>query len=211
MLIIAGLLSILVAAGYMLKAKHLKRMLAYSSLENMGLVAIAIGVGGIGYYAGILLLLLHSLAKSSLFFQMGQLSRVLHTFKLDNCGNYMKLYPAGAMVLLLGMVCILALPPSGLFITEFLIFKGMVSNNQWVVMITAVVLLSFVVYAMSTRIMHILYSNPRGDTGLPEPGKVNGVETISQFVLLGVVVLMCFYQPSFLSDMINHGISLLPK
>lgn len=210
-LIIAGLLSILVAAGYMLKAKHLKRMLAYSSLENMGLVAIAIGVGGIGYYAGILLLLLHSLAKSSLFFQMGQLSRVLHTFKLDNCGNYMKLYPAGAMVLLLGMVCILALPPSGLFITEFLIFKGMVSNNQWVVMITAVVLLSFVVYAMSTRIMHILYSNPRGDTGLPEPGKVNGVETISQFVLLGVVVLMCFYQPSFLSDMINHGISLLPK
>src|SRR5674536_23500 len=49
-LILAGLLSLLIAAGYMLKAKHLKRMLAYSSLENMGLVAIAVGVGGIGYY-----------------------------------------------------------------------------------------------------------------------------------------------------------------
>lgn len=210
-LILAGLLSILVASGYMLKAKHLKRMLAYSSLENMGLVAIAIGVGGIGYYAGILLLLLHSLAKSSLFFQMGQLSRVLHTFKLDNCGRYMELYPAGAMVLLLGMICILALPPSGLFITEFLIFKGMVSNGQWVVMITAVALLCFVVYAMSTRFMHILFSNPRGDAGLTEPGKVNGIETVSQFVLLGVVVLMCFYQPSFLSEMIFQSISLLPK
>ncbi len=210
-LILAGMLSILVASGYMLKAKHLKRMLAYSSLENMGLVAIAIGVGGIGYYAGILLLLLHSLAKSSLFFQMGQLSRVLHTFKLDSCGRYMKLYPAGAVVLLLGMICILALPPSGLFITEFLIFKGMVANGQWVVMIAAVVLLSFVVYAMSTRFMHILFSNPRGEAGLIEPGKVNGIETISQFVLLGVVVLICFYQPPFLSDLILQGISLLPK
>lgn len=210
-LIIAGLLSILVSAGYMLKAKHLKRMLAYSSLENMGLVAIAIGVGGIGYYAGILLLVLHSLAKSSLFFQMGQLSRVLHTYKLDNCGRYMKLYPSGAMVLLLGMICILALPPSGLFITEFLIFKGMAVNNQWAIMITAVVLLCFVVYAMSTRIMHILFSDPRKGTEIFEPEKVNSIETISQFILLGMVVLICFIQPTFLSEMIYHGISLLPK
>jgi len=122
-LILSGMLSILIAAGYMLKAKHLKRMLAYSSLENMGLVAIAVGIGGVGYYAALLLLVLHSLTKSSLFYQMGQLSRILHTFKLDECGRYMKLYPAGALVLLTGMVCILAIPPSGLFITEIMIFK----------------------------------------------------------------------------------------
>ena len=58
-LILSGLLSLLIAAGYMLKAKHLKRMLAYSSLENMGLVAIAVGVGGYGYYAALLLIVLH--------------------------------------------------------------------------------------------------------------------------------------------------------
>ena len=142
----------------MLKAKHLKRMLAYSSLENMGLVAIAIGVGGAGYYAAFLLLVLHSLSKSSLFYQMGQLSRVLHTFQLDDCGKYMKLYPAGALVLITGMVCILAIPPSGLFITEFMIFKGLVFNGQWFVLISAIVLLCFIVYAMSTRIMHIVFS-----------------------------------------------------
>ncbi len=60
-------MSILVASGYMLKAKHLKRMLAYSSLELMGLVAVATGVGGRGYYAAILLIVLHSLVKSALF------------------------------------------------------------------------------------------------------------------------------------------------
>lgn len=209
-LIISGLLSLLVAAGYMLKAKHLKRMLAYSSLENMGLVAIAIGAGGIGYYAALLLLVLHSLTKSSLFYQMGQLSRVLHTFKLDDCGRYMKLYPAGAMVLILGMICILAIPPSGLFITEFMIFKGLVYNGQWLVLITAIVLLCFVVYAMSTRFMHIIFSSPRQESDIREQGKINPVESVSQFIFLGIVIVLCFYQPPFLVDLINQSIVLLP-
>jgi len=209
-LILSGMLSLLIAAGYMLKAKHLKRMLAYSSLENMGLVAIAVGAGGVGYYAALLLLVLHTLAKSSLFYQMGQLSRVLHTFKLDDCGRYMKLYPAGALVLLTGMVCILAIPPSGLFISEIMIFKGLVTNNQWFILIAVIILLCFVVYAMSTRIMHIIFSDPRKENDL-KPEKVNPVETVSQFVLLGLVIIMCFYQLPFLVDLINQSIYLLPK
>jgi hydrogenase-4 component F len=210
-LILSGLLSLLVAAGYMLKAKHLKRMLAYSSLENMGLVAIAVGVGGIGYYAALLLLVLHSLTKSSLFYQMGQLSRVLHSFKLDECGRYMKLYPAGALVLLLGMICILAFPPSGLFITEFMIFKGMVLKDKWFVLIVSGILLCFVIYAMSVRIMHILFSNPRNEDTVKVPDYVNPIESVVQFVFLGIVIIMCFYQPPVLVDLINQSFAILPK
>lgn len=210
-LIIAGILSLLVASGYMLKAKHLKRMLAYSSLENMGLVAIALGAGGEGYYAALLLLVLHSLTKSSLFYQMGQLSRVLHTFKLDDCGQYIKLYPAGALVLILGLVCILALPPSGLFISEFGIFKSLVYSDQWLVAIIAIILLCFVVYAMSTRFMHIIFSKPRNDEDIISPEKINPVETASQFIFLSIVIGMCFYQPPFIVDLINKSIEMLPK
>jgi len=210
-LIISGLLSLLVAAGYMLKAKHLKRMLAYSSLENMGLVAIATGTGGTGYYAAFLLIVLHSFAKSSLFFQMGQLSRVLHTFKLDECGRYLKLYPAGSLVLLIGLICILAIPPSGLFIAEFMIFKGLVINDRWFALVMAFILLCFVVYAMSTRFMHIIFSGPRDESHRELPGEVNPVETISQFVLLSLVILLCFYQPPFLVDLINQSFLLLPE
>ena len=209
-LILSGMLSLLIAAGYMLKAKHLKRMLAYSSLENMGLVAIAIGAGGIGYYAALLLLVLHTLTKSSLFYQMGQLSRILHTFRLDECGRYMKLYPAGALVLLTGMVCILAIPPSGLFISELMIFRGLVFNSQWFVMIAVIILLCFVIYAMSTRIMHIIFSDPRYENNL-NPDKVNPFESVSQFAFLGLVIITCFYQPPFLVDLINQSINLLPK
>ena len=176
----------------------------------MGLVAIAVGVGGIGYYAALLLLVLHSLTKSSLFYQMGQLSRVLHTFKLDECGRYMKLYPAGALILIVGMICILAIPPSGMFITEFLIFKGLVFNDQWFILITAILLLCFVIYAMSIRIMHIVFSDPRNELSLRPPDNVNAAETISQFLFLGLVVIMCFYQPPFLVDLINQSFASLP-
>lgn len=209
-LILSGVLSLLIAAGYMLKAKHLKRMLAYSSLENMGLVAIAIGIGGVGYFAALLLIILHSLTKSSLFYQMGQLSRILHTFRLDECGNYIKYYPAGALVLIVGLICILAIPPSGLFVAEFMIFKGMVIDGRWAVLFITVILLCFVIYAMSTRFMHIIFSEPRNNAA-PVPDKVNPAETISQFLLLGIVILMCLYQPQPLVDLINQSIALLPK
>jgi hydrogenase-4 component F len=207
-LILSGILSLLISAGYMLKAKHLKRMLAYSSLENMGLVAIAIGAGGSGYYAAFLLIVLHSLAKSSLFYQMGQLSRVLRTFRLDSCGRYMALYPAGALVLLTGMICILAFPPSGLFISEIMIFKALVFNGQWLVLAGVIILLCFVIYAMSIRVMHIVFSDPRIEPGMEPAAAVSPVESISQFVLLAIVIVLCFYQPQFLSGLINQSISI---
>lgn len=210
-LVLAGVLSLLVAAGYMLKAKHLKRMLAYSSFENMGLVAIALGIGGDGYYAALLLIVLHSLAKSSLFFQMGQLSEILHTYRLDETGRYLKLYPAGGAVLIIGMITILAIPPSGMFIPELMIFKAMVINGQWFVLVLSLVLLTFVVYAMSTRIMHINFSSSRKYNDIRQPGTVNPIESVSQFILLAMVILVCFYQPPFLTELIGKSVALLPK
>ncbi|HOS72752.1 MAG TPA: proton-conducting transporter membrane subunit [Bacteroidales bacterium] len=210
-LVLAGVMSLLIAAGYMLKAKHLKRMLAYSSFENMGLVAIALGIGGNGYYAALLLIVLHSLAKSSLFYQMGQLSEILHTFRLDETGRYLQLYPAGGTVLITGMITILAIPPSGMFIPELMIFNTMVINGQWFVLVLSLILLTFVVYAMSTRIMHISFSSPRNCRDIRLPGTVNPAETISQFILLGMVIMICFYQPPFLAELIGKSVALLPK
>jgi hydrogenase-4 component F len=141
-LILAGILSIPVAAGNDQAKTH--RDACVSSLENMGLVALALGVGGYGYYAALLLVVLHSLAKSSLFYQMGQLSRILHTFKLDDSGRYMKLYPAGAMVLMTGMISILAIPLGNVHLrTED--FRAMVdktaSGSSWPLLLSCSLIL----------------------------------------------------------------------
>jgi hydrogenase-4 component F len=210
-LILAGVLSVLVAAGYMLKAKHTKRMLAYSTLENMGLVAIATGIGGIGYYAAFLLLVLHSLTKSSLFFQVGQMGRVLGTYRLDDSGLYLKLFPTGAIALLIGMLAILAIPPSGLFVSEFLIVKALIADKSWFVLVLVLILLCCVIYAMSTRVLHLLFSHPRENSETYTQGTVARWETISQFLFLLVVVGACFYQPPFLKEIIGQIIAGLPN
>ena len=209
-LILVGFLSILIAAGYTLKAKHNLRMLAYSSMENMGIIAIALGIGGVAYYAVFLHLILHSFTKAGLFFQMGQSQRVMKTYMLDDSGDYMRLFPAGGAALLLGLLCITAIPPSGLFISEVAIFKSMINSGNYFYLIIFALLICFIVYALSTRVLHILYSQPRNRESFKYE-HISPIETISQFVLFGTVMFICFYQPKEMVAFINSIIIELPK
>ncbi|HPS49903.1 MAG TPA: proton-conducting transporter membrane subunit [Bacteroidales bacterium] len=209
-LILSGTLSLLVAAGYMLKARHNKRMLAYSSLENMGIVAIGLGIGGIGYYAAILHVVLHSLTKAGLFYQIGQSHKVMGTYELEQSGNYMNLYPAGATALLLGFLCITAIPPSGMFISELYLMKSMVVSGNWILLTVTSLLLCFVIYALLTRVLHIVYSPPR-EKPIHEPMKVNPLQTLTQYFLFGLVVFICFAQPAPFRELIESIVNTLPK
>jgi hydrogenase-4 component F len=209
-LILTGMLSLLVSAGYMLKAKHNKRMLAYSSLENMGIVAIALGIGGIGYYAAILHLVLHSFTKAGLFYQVGQSHKVMGTYQLDDSGNYMVLYPAGATVLLLGLLCITAIPPSGMFISELMMLQAMIQGGHYFYLVVTALLLCFVLYALLTRVLHIVFSRPRTEKYL-EYEPVNPWQTTSQFILFGLVIFICFVQPVQFRELISEIIKALPN
>jgi NADH:ubiquinone oxidoreductase subunit 5 (subunit L)/multisubunit Na+/H+ antiporter MnhA subunit len=111
------------------------------------------------------------------------------------------------MVLLTGMICILAIPPSGMFISEFMIFKAMVSNGQWFVLALPVILLCFVIYAMSTRIMHVSFSSPRNET-VKLPGQRQSCRDGQPVYPAGLVIMVCFWQPPFLVDLINSSISI---
>lgn len=123
----------------------------------------------------------------------------------------MNAYPARALVLINGMILILAFPPSGLFLAEFLIFKGMIFQNRWIVAIIVMILISFIIYAMSTRILHIAYSEPKEYASPLPSGKVNPIETISQCILFAVVIVLCFIQPPFLNEIINLSFYMLPN
>ena len=87
----------------------------------------------------------------------------------------------------------------------------MVFNDQWFVLIISIILLCFVVYAMSTRVMHIIFSEPRTLPDSFTSTSVKSIEAVSQFILLGTVIILCFWQPQFLTDLINQSISILSK
>ncbi|HBF88569.1 MAG TPA: hypothetical protein DDX39_08000 [Bacteroidales bacterium] len=205
---IAAFLSIFVATVYVLKVKNMKRMLAYSSIEHMGLIMLGIAVGGIGYYAAILHLILHSFAKSALFFQIGHIYKVYHTKNIYYLGNYFKYNLSGALFLLLAFICVTAMPPSGLFVSEFYIFKAMFAANYVYVLIPVLILLTFIIWTFAKNFFKIVFISPV-DFDETQIQKINHFETVSQYALLALVIYLGLNPPVFFDNLINEAIKNL--
>jgi hydrogenase-4 component F len=207
---IAAILSIFVATVYMTKVMNIKRMLAYSGIEHMGIVMLGIAAGGIGYYAAILHIVLHAFVKSSLFFQYNQLYRVFQSKSIQHVGNYFKYNTAGAVVLLLGFISATAMPPSGLFVSEFLIFRSLFEGNYIIILVVVLVLLTVVIYAFGKNIMKILFLPVPGidETLLP---KINPWESLTQYVLLFISVWLGLNPPNIFVQLIKDAVITLPN
>jgi len=208
-LIITGLTSILFATVYLLKVKNIKRILAYSSVEHGGLVLIAFGCGGFGYIAGVAHLIFHAFVKSSLFFQIGQLYRTYQDKNTVLHGRYFFVYSAGAVVLLIGFISIMALPPSAMFLSEFYIFGALFAKYHWSIGVFTIVLLTFVFYAFVKSLLQMLFQPMPPLQTVYE--KINPLESISQYVLLLFVVWMGINPSVELMGWITKAIEHLPK
>jgi len=205
----AAFLTLFFATVYMLKVKNIKRMLAYSGIEHMALVMLGVAAGGIGYYAAILHVILHAFVKTSLFFQYNQLYRVFQSKSIYHVGNYFKYNTTGAMVLLLGFISAAAMPPSGLFVSEFLIFRSLFDAGQIFVLILVLFLLTMIIWAFGKNIFKILFIPAVGfdDTNVP---KISPWESVTQFVLLAGAVYLGLNPPPVFVQLIKDSIILLP-
>jgi len=206
---IAAFLSIFVATVYMVKVKNIKRMFAYSSIEHTGLVMLGIAAGGVGYYAAILHVVLHAFVKSSLFFQYNQLYKVFQTKNIYQIGNYFKYNTTGAMVLLLGFISAAAMPPSGLFVSEFLIFKALFEANQIIVLIAVLLLLTMIIWAFGKNIFKILFIPAIGFDEKTVPS-ISPWESVTQFILLGGAVYLGLNPPLKFVQLIQESVMQLP-
>ena len=207
-LLIAGVISVFLSSIQLLKIKHYKRMFAFSSLEHMGLVAIGLGIGGIGYYAAILHLIFHSFAKAGLFYQIGQVYQFFKSYWIKDAAGYFKKNPIGGLSIILGAITILAIPPSGLFVSEFLIFKAMFLHEHYYIAIFVLILLTIIIYSFSKNIFHLLYGTTNTIVS-QESIKINPYEPISQFILFGLVIYLGINPPLFFTDLINAAIAIL--
>jgi hydrogenase-4 component F len=207
-LFIAGIFSITMSAVQLLRVRHFKRMYAFSSLEHMGIVALGLAVGGIGYYAAILHLIFHSFVKASLFYQIGQAHSLFRSYLIKDTGGYFKINQIGGLAVLLGFISITAIPPSGLFVSEFLTFKALFLGNRLFVAVLALLLLTVIIYVFGKNTLQLLYSEKPENidvTGI----KFNPYETITQFILLGLVVYLGINPPLFFTNLINSAIAVL--
>jgi hydrogenase-4 component F len=120
-----GLLSLVFAAFMLYRRRDIKRMFAYSSIEHMGIIVFAFGMGGpLANFAGLLQMTMHSLTKSAIFFAVGHIAQVKGTQKIADIRGLTETHPVLGWGLVLGVVAIAGMPPLGIFMSEFLVVSS---------------------------------------------------------------------------------------
>lgn len=132
MMIGFGLVSVVAAAFLLTRQRDVKRMFAYSSIEHMGLMTFAFGLGGpIANFAGLLHMTVHSLIKSAIFFTVGHATQKAGTQVMDDIRGLLEVSPTIAWGMMLGSLAILGMPPFGVFASEFLIITTAMREQPW--------------------------------------------------------------------------------
>jgi len=205
-MLVAALITLFIATIYMARISNIKRMLAYSGIEHMSVVTIGLCFGKAGFIAAMLHMVMHTFVKSGLFFHFTQLWRVYKSKMIDDMGDYLKLNPFGALVLLLGFISIAAVPPSGLFFSELLVFKAMIANGSWIVFAITAFLLTVLLWAFARSIFRVIFLPAKKEV---EKIKISAWESVTQLILFVLAAYIGFNPPAFLLDLINQAAAMI--
>jgi hydrogenase-4 component F len=162
LMIVLGLVSIIFAAFMLYRRRDIKRLFAYSSIEHMGIIAFAFGMGGpLANFAGLLHMTMHSLTKSAIFFAVGHIAQVKGTQKLADIRGLTESHPLLGWSLVVGVVAIAGLPPLGIFTSEFLIITSTFSRNPLLaILLVFGLLVAF--GALMLRLSQTAFGEPTG-------------------------------------------------
>jgi len=203
MLMIFGLASVVIAAFFLWRQKDIKRLFAYSSIEHMGIITFAFGMGGpVANFAALLHMTVHSLTKSAIFFAVGHATQKAGTQVMDDIRGLLVLSPTVGWGLMLGTLAILGMPPFGVFASEFLILTTAMREQPWA---TPILLLALGVAfaAIFGRVQPMVF----GDTtarALPHPPALLPV-----FAHLALVLMLGLYIPPFLAQWFRLAAALI--
>jgi len=203
LLVTMGLISLVFAAFMLYRRRDIKRMFAYSSIEHMGIIAFAFGMGGpLANFAGLLHMTMHSLTKSAIFFAVGHIAQVKGTQQIAQMGGLTVTHPVLGWGLVLGVVAIAGLPPFGIFMSEFLVVTSTFARQPLLAMVLVFGILVGVA-ALFLRLNAIAFGEPRGATAEAKASH------IPMFAHLALVFLAGIYMPPALVAWFQNVAKLL--
>jgi hydrogenase-4 component F len=164
-MVVLGLVSLVFAAFMLYRRRDIKRLFAYSSIEHMGIITFAFGMGGpLANFAGLLHMTMHSLTKSAIFFAVGHIAQVKGTQQIAQIRGLSVTHPVLAVGLALGVVAISGLPPFGVFLSEFLLVSSTFARDKLLALVLVFGLL-VAFGALLLRLQQILFGEPNGPAG----------------------------------------------
>ncbi|TMJ97106.1 MAG: hydrogenase 4 subunit F [Alphaproteobacteria bacterium] len=203
LMVTMGLISLVFAAFMLYRRRDIKRMFAYSSIEHMGIITFAFGMGGpLANFAGLLHMTMHSLTKSAIFFAVGHIAQVKGTQRIADMGGLTETNPVLGWGLVLGVVAIAGLPPLGIFMSEFLIVTSTFARAPWLALVLVAGILIGVA-ALFLRLNAIAFGNPRGSTAKAEASYA------PMFTHLALVFCAGIYMPPALVTWFQNVAKLL--
>ncbi len=207
LLLIMGFMSLLIPAVFILRSKNYKRMLAYSSVEHMWIVAIGASIGGVGLFAALLHMIGHSLIKAAFFLNSGNIFCLFHSKRIKDVTGLLNVSPANAWLWVASFVGICAFPPFVTFISELLIIKELLGKSITLTIIFCG-LLTAIIYGIAKNVISMIYGDPKyAETD--QAAELSAAAYIPQVVLLGMAVWLGLYIPSFLLDLLNHAVKFM--
>lgn len=171
LLIFFGMLSIVFAAAFMIRQNDYKRMLAYSSIEHMGILVLGAGIGGVAGAGAMLHAVNHSMSKGMLFIISGQILYMYGSKKTYDVRNIIKTTPITGIMWLTGFLAITGAPPFGIFLSELTILRGILESGRWFVAAGYLLCLSIIFIAMARIIINMSFGNPDNNLSQDSAGE----------------------------------------
>jgi len=223
-----GLLSAGVAAFLLLQVGDYKRLFAYSTVEHMGIIFAAAGLGGAGALSGAMLqLVAHSLTKSFCFFAAGAALLVLGTREIASVRGLLRTSPVAGSALLFGALAIGGAPPFALFLSEFSIFRAGLERGHYLVIALLVIFIVIAFFGILAHVNRMVFGSPPGDSGArpghtaaPQPGTGGNAHlpfrprlpaTVTLTLVLAAIPILVLgvYQPTSLHTLASMAAAAL--
>ncbi len=202
-MIVMGLISLIFAAFMLYQRRDIKRLFAYSSIEHMGLITFAFGMGGpLANFAGLLHMAMHSLTKSAIFFAAGHVAQAKGSQRIAAIRGLSVTHPGLAIGLAAGVFAISGLPPFGVFMSEFLILTTTFARAPWLAVLAAFGLI-VAFGALLWRLQEMLLGEPS------EPAHKVNASSVPLLIHIGLVLIAGVYLPPELSAWFERAAELL--
>jgi hydrogenase-4 component F len=201
-----GIFSLLVAAVFMVGQPDIKRLLAYSSVEHMGLLAIGVSIGGLATFGAMLHLVNNALTKGGLFLAAGNIQRAFASKHLSEVRGALSVLPVSGTLFLAGFLAITGSPPFGPFMSEFTILRGIFGSDRLVVGLLVLLLLATVFIGMGATVL----AATQGEASEATPGfRDSPLLCISPLCFMLLILLIGVYIPEPMQNALHQAAALL--
>jgi len=208
LLLALGLLSLVIAAFSVVLATNYKRMLAYSSIEHTGLMCLGFALGPLGTFAALLHLVNHTAAKSLMFFLVDNLEHAYRSPLIADTRGLLKALPWTGALFAGGLMILVGLPPGGLFVSEYALFRAGFALNQLWLMGATLALIGVMFVAMIRHLNQMLYGAPSAGV---VSGETGGWRLGLLFISLAVLVTLGLTLPAPLAALLNQSVAIVAK